>query len=100
MNNSIKEIYELIEKKNILNLMPDYCGSCPCGNVLLGEININMHCWRTSFENCNCKYSGLHISSQDYECKYKRKDLLKIGKLCLKQISQFWHTEFELVIED
>lgn len=96
---SIDKICKLIKKNNILSLS-DCQGSCPCGTFQTRGIVFSFHCWRTRIDNCNCKYSGLHIS-QHYDFNYKKNDLLKLGKLCLSQLREIWGTtDWKLVIEN
>ena len=104
---NIQQILDLITEKGIFSLSNNYEGACPCFDANLAGIIIEIHCWRTNkyyaeknWQKCKCKYSGLHVS-QEKKCYYKKEDLTKIGKLCLKQIKETWGsaTEFNLVIE-
>ncbi len=87
---------KIIKEIGILSLW-DGDGSCPCGRFYITGINIHIHCWRTS-SNCDCKYSGIHIS-QHYDFNYSNDYLLEIGK-CIKNQLEHWDTEFEIKIVD
>ena len=82
----------------IEDLNYDYCGSCPCFNVIIPEYNIelNCSCWRTG----DFEYSGLHV--KDLDNKYNIKDLEKLTLTIMKFIYEIWGstTSWEYRIND
>lgn len=38
-----------------------YSGSCPCCFIHGENFEVEIHCWRSNSE-CDCKYSGIHVS--------------------------------------
>ena len=53
-----ERIGEAEDGYDILNLDPDFEGSCPCFWVRDGDAYMHGHCWRTCQE---CEYVGLHV---------------------------------------
>lgn len=99
MNDDISFIYNLIKEKGILALS-DCQGSCPCGHLYIHGIDIYFHCWRSNGDECDCKYSGIHLK-QHHDFNYSNKDLNKLGRLCIESIKEIWsNTDWEYKIID
>ena len=54
---------EILASANPLSLAGDFDGHCPCC-VLFGhpDFEIEVHCWRTNIDGCDCEHSGIHVS--------------------------------------
>ncbi len=95
---SKEQIISLLKDFSILELS-DCEGSCPCGEAYIFGINFKFHCWRTKVNDCDCKYSGLHLS-QDKNY-YSQNDLTEIGEIALIGIKKIWfNTDWELKIDE
>lgn len=47
---------------DVLALDPNYDGSCPCADVVIGGVRLLIHCWRTCSD---CTYAGVHFTGPD-----------------------------------
>lgn len=77
---------------NYLKLDPDYDGSCPCSVFMHDGMNVHVHCWKTQHDNCDCKYSGIHVYGDN------PKALISLSKEILEYVQFAWpNTEWEVV---
>lgn len=77
--------------------LSDYEGSCPCSHALIKGINIDIHCWRTTYDCCNCLCSGVHVRSMHMDVDDS--ELLEVAKLIFAEITELWtHTDWELEV--
>lgn len=66
---------EMMRHPNLARLDPDYEGCCPCTHIKGDGFDVEIHCWRTSHD-CNCPYSGIHITGLDPDDARKLADHL------------------------
>lgn len=71
----------------ILKLDPDYDGSCPCASFNLMNCKVQVHCWRTHVEGCDCKASGIHIYPED---KQGVVNVGEVRELLLREVKTVW----------
>lgn len=52
-----------------MEIDPEFDGSCPCSDIEGDGFTIKTHCWRTSRDNCDCEFSGIHVDGNipDYK---------------------------------
>lgn len=59
---------EMMQHPRPVTLDPEYEGCCPCAHIQGKGFKVDIHCWRTSHDHCDCPFAGIHIkglSSED-----------------------------------
>jgi hypothetical protein len=68
---------------------------CPCGDFEIGDVGVELHCWRGSCD-C-CEFSGVHVFGEDRS----RTELEQVGEAVIRDLRRGWPSlECNLVVEE
>jgi len=70
-------------------------GSCPCGNFSMGDMDIEIHCWRSSCPK-GCPYACIHMK---IGIDVVLKEAKELGNEIRKQVEEAYRCECKLIVE-